>query len=199
LTNGTTYQFQVRACSTAGCGAWSSSASGKPYTVPGTVSRPTGTSQNNAIKLSWSAPSTGGSSITRYEYRGGRSGQTASTSVTLGFGQDGGQKTFEVRACNAAGCGGWSSSSAADRAKVIAVARGSAYASGIYWYDTKVYGVPGATMTLSCQDGTSRDWYTQSVTLDGTGYYRDTTLCYSGDANPHWVTSGSLSSNKVNF
>jgi hypothetical protein len=50
-------------------------------------------------------------------------------------------------------------------------------------------------MTLTCDDSTSANWYSQNITLDSTGCYHDSTLCYSGDANPHWVTSGSLTSN----
>ena len=68
-----------------------------------------------------------------------------------------------------------------------------------YWYDTTVTGVAGTVMTLSCNDGTSGNWYQETITLDGNGNYRDSTLCYSGDANPHWVTSGTLVSNRVDF
>jgi hypothetical protein len=84
------------------------------------------------------------------------------------------------------------------RAKTIELKKGGPAPAG-YWYDTTVTGAPGESRTLYCNDGTSQHWYSQAVTLDGTGYYRDSTLCYSGDANPHWVDSGTLVSNKVNF
>lgn len=199
LTNGDSYEFRVRACNDRGCGDWSSSATAEPYTTPGTVAKPSVTSQNNAIRLAWAAPADGGSAIVRYEVTGAKALSTTASSVTITFGQDGNQKTFQVRACNVAGCGERSAVSSAARAKVIVVAKGAKYAGTAYWYDTKAYGNPGASMTLVCQDGTSLNWYSQKVTLDSTGYYRDATLCWSGDKNPHWVTSGTLTSNKVNF
>ena len=68
-----------------------------------------------------------------------------------------------------------------------------------FWYDTTVTGPPGWALRLTCHDGVSGGWWNQDVSTDGGGVYRDTTLCYSGDANPHWVTGGAVRSNNVNF
>lgn len=198
LTNGTTYNFRVRGCNALGCGVWSTSASATPYTVPSTIAKPSIGSYSNALKVSWGTPRNGGASITRYETRGSRSVTTSSTGYTFSMGQDGGSKSFSVRACNAAGCGGWSSSTNSMRAKVISVAKGTVARYG-YHYDTKVYGPAGWTLTVTCNDASYRGWAPRVITLDSSGYWRSATLCYSGYGNPHWVNAGSLVSNKVNF
>ena len=196
LSNGTTYRFRVRACGDAGCSPWSAYATGRPYRAPSTPGRPSVSSQHNALRLTWGAPNNGGSAITRYEVQGGRTGSSTATSWTAALGQDGGHKSFQVRACNAAGCGGWSTASTPARATVLSVTRGGRARYG-YWYDARVYGSPGARLTLRCNDGVDRGFWTQAVTLDGSGYYRDSTLCYSGDRGPYWVDAGGLRSNNM--
>lgn len=198
LSNGTSYSFRVRGCDQLGCGAWSPQATGSPFTVPGTVAKPIANSLNNQVKLTWKAPATGGSAITKYEFAGAASGSSTGTSHTFSVGQDGGQKAYRVRACNAAGCGAWSADSSPVRGKVIAMAKGPKAPAG-YYYGVKVYGTPHATMTVYCNDGQYQSWGARSITLDSGGYWASTSWCYSGYKNPHWVHSGSLVSNKVNF
>ena len=103
-----------------------------------------------------------------------------------------------MRACNAAGCSGYSAASASIRPRTIQVSRGAAAPFG-YWYDTTVTGPPGLGLTLLCNDGVDLAFWSQAITVGADGTYRDSTLCYSGDLNPHWVNAGGLVSNQVNF
>lgn len=198
LSNGSSYSFRVRACSIVGCGAWSAVKSVTPYTVPSTVATPSISSLNNALKISYSAPASGGSAITRYEVSGGVSVSTTSTSYTHSTGQSGTARNYRVRACNAAGCGGWSAYSATIRPKVISLVRGGAAPYG-YWYDTTVYGPAGWSISISCEGPSAGAWWSQTARLDASGFYRDSTHCYSGYSGGHWVTSGSLRSNTVSW
>ena len=162
LTNGTSYRFEVRACNIVGCGPWSAQTNAAtPYTKPGTVSKPSVSSVNNGIAVSWSAPSSGGSTIIRYDLQYGSTtiNNGTSRSRTVNFGQDGSARTFRVRACNAAGCGSWSSYSSSLRPKTIQVSRGAAATYG-YWYNTTVTGPAGWATTLKCNDGAGLGWWT---------------------------------------
>ena len=68
LTNGTTYQVQVRATNRVGPSPFSLSAEEKPYTVPSAPDAPTLTVQSAALAVSWQAPtSDGGDQVTGYE------------------------------------------------------------------------------------------------------------------------------------
>jgi hypothetical protein len=201
LNNGTAYRFQARACNPVGCSAWSAtSPSATPYRVPSEPGAPGVSSQNNAIAVSWGAPASNGSAISRYELNYGSTTTDVggATSRTVSFGQDGSERSFRVRACNAAGCGAYSGWSGAVRPKTIQLVRGGAAASG-YWYNTTVTGPVGWAATLLCNDGVDLAFWSQTFSVPGGGVYQDTTLCYSGDLNPHWVNAGSLESNRVNW
>ena len=70
LTNGTTYQVQVRAGNSIGDGPWSPSAMEMPSTMPGKPAAPTLAVKNTGLGVSWSAPSSnGGSAVTGYKVR----------------------------------------------------------------------------------------------------------------------------------
>ena len=119
LTPGETYYVQVRAKNVAGYGDWSDSATGKVPTPPGQVSTPTGTGGNGSLDASWGEPDeNGGSAVTYY---GVRYKVTTASSWTDGGWIAGTTKTIygltkgtsyhvQVKACNVAGCGLWSSS-----------------------------------------------------------------------------------------
>ncbi len=121
LTNGDSYEVQVRAENAQGTSPWSSSASATPATVPVAPADPTLTVGNTQLSAAWSAPNNGGSAITRYElqYRKGSSG--AWTLISSGIGTshtitgltNGDSYEVRVRAVNAQGDGAWSGSSTA--------------------------------------------------------------------------------------
>ena len=122
LTNGTTYQVQVRAQdSDYEDGPWSSSATGTPSTTPGTPDSPTVTVGERSLKVSWSAPTdTGGSAITGYgvQYSSDSGSNWTShshsgtgTSTTISNLNNGTSYDVQVRAKNANGNSSWSGSS----------------------------------------------------------------------------------------
>ena len=68
LTNGTSYQVQVRAANSVGESDWSASVSEYPSTLPGKPAAPTLTVKDQGLGVSWSAPSgDGGAAITGYK------------------------------------------------------------------------------------------------------------------------------------
>ena len=121
LTNGTTYEMQVRAVNTVGTSAWSATGSGTP-----TASVPTGgnsfglraTPANASLEIDWFEPDNGGASITSYlvqwksgtqAYSSGRQATvTGSTSYTLSSLTNGTAYTVRVRATNSVGNSSWS-------------------------------------------------------------------------------------------
>lgn len=122
VTGGTTYDYQVRACNTAGCSAWTPTAT---VTVPAPVvvpSPPTGLSASataTTVGLRWTDAST---NEARFDVRRRVQGSgwqiitttpadTTSyldTTVAAGTTYD-----YRVRACNAAGCSAWSNTATA--------------------------------------------------------------------------------------
>ena len=115
------YQIQVRAQNSVGEGSYSSSGTGTTQAaVPGRVTGVTLTSRTrNSISLSWSQPSSNGSSISDYDVQYRRSGNstwiskshsgTSRTSTISGL-SSGTTYQVRVRAGNNVGEGAWSSS-----------------------------------------------------------------------------------------
>ena len=80
LSNGTTYDVQVRAVNAAGASAWSGERSGTPWTKPGVPRTIKVIPGNKELTVTWIAPSNAGASgITGYEVRHKES--TASTTA----------------------------------------------------------------------------------------------------------------------
>ena len=70
LTNGQSYEFEVRAVNAAGDGAWSVPTTTTPRTTPGAPTGLGATPGNGEAALAWTAPTdTGGSAITGYDVR----------------------------------------------------------------------------------------------------------------------------------
>ena len=126
LVNGTEYQFAVRAVNSEGSGRASSVVNATPReaaVAPEQVTGLTAVAGDAQVALSWTAPSNGGSAITRYEYSaddgatwrmtGGTATEydvtqtSAATPVNLANGTS---YTFRVRAVNDIGAGPQSAS-----------------------------------------------------------------------------------------
>ena len=132
LTNGTAYQFQVRARNANGAGA---AGETMPVTIATTPGRPrslTATPGNGQVALSWTASSNGGSPITSWQFRlstgatptftdltdpawvtipGSGADTTSYTAISLNNAE---QYTFQVRAVNAIGAGSLAQSATVD-------------------------------------------------------------------------------------
>jgi hypothetical protein len=112
LQSAVSYTFTVVASNAVGNSpASSASSSITATTVPATPSAPTATAQGSASNdnVSWTAPANGGSAITQYywESNDSKSGNTASTSVTVSQ-EAGTSQSYRVRATNANGTSEWS-------------------------------------------------------------------------------------------
>ena len=113
LTNGTTYQFKIRAVNKNGSGAAAESKPLVPATVPGAPRGLKAAIGDKAVTLSWSSGLDGGSPITSWEFSrdGGTSyapipGSNADTSsYTVGGLSNGTTYNFNVRAKNVVGSG----------------------------------------------------------------------------------------------
>ncbi len=122
LTNGTSYDVQVRAVNVAGDGAWSATSAGTPVETPGAPAAPTVTAGVGELTVTWTAPAdVGGSAITGYDVRHKlTSAPEIDTNWTeaANFGKDlshtiisltnDTQYDVQVRAVNAEGDGPWS-------------------------------------------------------------------------------------------
>ena len=70
LTNGVSYDVQLRAGNAAGAGAWSASGNGTPRTTAGAPTISSVSSGDKSLTVSWSAPTdNGGTEITGYDLR----------------------------------------------------------------------------------------------------------------------------------
>jgi hypothetical protein len=116
LQSDTAYTFTVIATNAVGNSlASAASSSITATTVPNAPSAPSATAQGAAATddVSWTAPATGGSAITSYDWESddSKSGNTASTSVSVAQ-EAGTAQSYRVRAKNANGDSAWSSYSA---------------------------------------------------------------------------------------
>ena len=134
LTNGHNYTVQVRATNEAGPSDWSTSATGTPAAqAPDAPGRPTVNPGNAELRVTWTAPSDNGDSITRYDVRYRAAGSRASwtdhsfagtgTSTTIDGLTNGQSYRVRVRAVNSVGPSGWSPRGVAAPAAGPAVAQ----------------------------------------------------------------------------
>ncbi|SEM54414.1 YD repeat-containing protein [Luteibacter sp. UNCMF331Sha3.1] len=108
------FDYQVRACNAGGCGAWSSAVTTTvipPPTAPAAPANLSASSSGNqqSITITWSA-SPAASSYTLQEMVTGGTWISvytgSSTNATVSSAADG-VYSFQVQACNAAGCSSW--------------------------------------------------------------------------------------------
>ena len=121
LTNGTSYDVQVRAVNIAGDGAWSDTTDGAPRTTPAAPTISSVTPGNVTLTVTWTIPGNGGSAVTGYDVRHKLTSAqdiaanwtvVANTgddlSHTIGSLANGTSYDVQVRAVNVAGDGAWS-------------------------------------------------------------------------------------------
>lgn len=129
LVNGTEYEVQVAAFNRSNEGAFSASQTVTPKTLPGVPVSLGLTPRVHALDVAWSAPESGGSSITGYRVRyssdAGQNWSTEdfgpSTGVTLSGLAHSTQYEVQVAAINGEGVGDFTASSTAVPLKIAAV------------------------------------------------------------------------------
>ena len=123
LANGTPYDIRVRASNRAGSSAWAT-ITATPAARPRIPTNVQATARGRNIDVTWTAPASGGSPITRYivESCSGSctswrsttvSGNPPATSTTIGGLANGTTYRVRVRAINSAGDSGWSATDTA--------------------------------------------------------------------------------------
>ncbi len=110
LLSNRSYTFKIKANSSIGSSTEASSSAEGVTTVPDKVGKPSVSSPSAGNdSVSWSSPDNGGSAITSYDWEAtdGKTGNTGSTSITVGQ-EQGSAQQYRVRANNALGAGEWS-------------------------------------------------------------------------------------------
>jgi Ca2+-binding RTX toxin-like protein len=136
LTNGTPYNFRVRAVNAVGAGAFSAASNvvtpAAAATVPAAPGNVQATAGNASATVTWTAPANGGSAITGYQIQV-RTGTTnvgaliavpanQTSRLITGLNNNGVVYNFQVRAINAVGQGPFATSNAVDPAPTVAAA-----------------------------------------------------------------------------
>ena len=179
LTNGTSYVFRVAALVGDLVGPFSTaSVSYTPFTVPNAPTGLSGVPHNEAVHLTWTAPSSKGSALTDYNVQ--YSSDTGSTWSTFADGTSttdsatvtellsGTGYIFRVRGVNAAGPGAYSAQSDLYTPKSPATA------------PTNLLGTAGnTTVNLT---------WTAPPTVNGGSVLTDYNVQYSSDAGATWST-----------
>lgn len=109
LSNGTTYQVELRATSSVGVGAVSNALSGTPVAVPGAPTIVSASAGAGTVSLEVTPGFDGGTPVTHYEYRIGSgdwvSAGDTSSPIVIGGLDDATSYTVAVRAVNSSGAG----------------------------------------------------------------------------------------------
>lgn len=200
LTNGTSYNFRIRATNSVGNSTESaSSVACIPATVPGAPGTPAGTAGPNSVALTWTAAAANGSAVTDYvvQYRLGTGGTwttfadgtSTATSATVTGLTGGSAYYFRVAAENGIGQGTYSSTSTAvtptvatapDAPAKPSVARAGTQSITVTWVEPDDGGAAITNYQVSYGTTTSADTTTTTTTstsatiaglTNGTTYY----------------------------
>ncbi len=110
-----TYGYQVQACNTSGCSAWSTIGSVAVLLPPASAPSLSAPSSNatGAYTVSWTSVSTATSYNLQEQINGGSWTPVQSSGATDwgAAGKSDGTYTYRVQACNGGGCSAWSSTS----------------------------------------------------------------------------------------
>lgn len=112
--SGGSYTYEVQACASAGCTAWTVSSALGVTPVPPTITVPTGITNGN-YSVSWSAPASATSYDVQEAVNNGAWTTIASGTTATSISRPGttsGSYTYQVQAKNAYGTRGWVTSSA---------------------------------------------------------------------------------------
>jgi hypothetical protein len=200
LTNGTSYNIQIKAVNAIGDGTATASIAATPRTVPGAPTINSITAGNTQLSVDFTANATGGSAITNYQYStdGGatflnrQTGTTGSpivittlssngsTALTNGVSYD-----VQIKAVNVAGAG---TASATSAATPVAPASPTISASGSLSALSTTYGTPSSTTSFTVSGATLADdilitppaGYEISKTSNTSGFATTQTLTQSG-------------------
>lgn len=200
------YGYQVQACNSSGCGAWSTTASVTvllPPSAPTSLTVPA--TSSGSVAASWPASNTATSYNLQHRLGAGGwstaySGSGTSTTVTE---SSTGSYTYQVQACNAGGCSGWTGSGAVTVTIPPAAAPGlsvpSSNTTGSYTVSWS--GVSGATSYTLQEQVNGGGWNTVQANGNaswnasgkGTGTYGyRVQACNAGGCGP-WSGTGSIS------
>jgi Fibronectin type III domain len=207
LTNGTTYEVQLRLVTSTGPRDSSASATGTPRTTPAAPGAPTGVAGNTEVTLTWAPPDDdGGDEITGYTVQSSTNGTTYTDQAgCTGLGPvltctatgltSGTAYTFKVAAINDAGTGTYSAASAAITPVAATCAAGGTCRVG----DT---GPGGGTVfyvgqfTLTSTDQTMR--YLEVAPTSGGTAWTDVRVAWSGNTSQSVSTSQNLGTGAKN-
>ena len=161
LTNGTSYNVQIRAVNSVGSGTATASTAATPYTNPAAPTINSITPGNTQLSVAFTAGNNGGSTITNYKYstNGGSSftacspSQTTSPIVITGL-TNGTSYDVKILAVNIAGDG---TASATTTATPVAPASPTISASGLLSALSTTYGTPSSTTSFTVSGATLAD------------------------------------------
>ncbi len=132
LTNGRSYSIAVRACNLERCGEQSSLSAVVPAAPPAIPESLQASVGPVSINLTWKSPEfDGGDSVKFFQVSDG--GNTIRQSNSTGYSwpsPDQWPARFRVRACNDAGCGGWTAYESVTRAEPVTLAKPTNFTLG---------------------------------------------------------------------
>lgn len=182
LTNGTSYSFTVTATNAIGDSMVSAKSNAvRPFGVPGAPNGASLSATSNgsgSMTMSWGSANDGGRAVASYNMRFiGASSSWSGSTTARSYSSIGGintSYTFQVQACNARGCGAWTTSNAATPSQPpveVRLSKGPPGPVG-YYYAVDVSWFPSGTWTVSTYCGGGGVFRTETIVVgnNGNGY-----------------------------